>query len=76
MRKLAASVLATAVLAGGSLTGAALAAASPSHPHDHGSSVDRSSSSRHERSPDRSRHDSTSGDRSSYENERGETRDR
>lgn len=77
MRKFTASVLATAVLAGGALTGAALAAPSPSHHFaDRAASIDRSSSTQRASSKDRSRHELSSPDRTSHSRHLDGTRDR
>jgi hypothetical protein len=76
MRKLTASVLATAVLAGGALTGAALAAPSGSHSSDRVASVDRHAAKHSEAAKDRARHESSSRDRTSHARELDSARGR
>jgi hypothetical protein len=77
MRKLTASVLATAAITGGILSGAALAAPTPSHSSaDHVASVDRSSSKQRESAKGRSLHESANRDRSSQTREHSKTHDR
>ena len=74
MRKLTASILATAALAGVAFGGTALAASS--HPSERAASVDRSSSKQRDSSKDRSRHESSSRDRSSTARGRSEANGR
>jgi hypothetical protein len=66
MRKLTASLLAVAVLGGGALTGAAVAATGSSHatPAAAARVADRSPSAQHESSRDTARHERSSRDRS------------
>ena len=76
MRKLTASILATAALAGVAFGGTALAASSPTHPSERAASVDRSSSKQRDSSKDRSRHESSSRDRASTARDRSEANGR
>jgi hypothetical protein len=64
MRKLTASILATAALAGGAFTGVALAAPAASHSSaEQAASLDRNSAKQRDPVRDRSRHESASRDR-------------
>ena len=77
MRKLTASVLATAAIAGGILSGAALAAPTPSHSSAvHVASIERSSSKLSESVKGRAMHESASRDRSLQTQEHSTTHDR
>lgn len=79
MRKLTASILATAVLAGGALSGGALAATPTSHAQGERTSINGNATSR-DRADNRSRHESTTRDRASHDRaaheQRAQTRDR
>jgi len=75
MRKLTASILATAALVSGAFAGAALAATPSSHSKVAHESVDRSPSKR-DRAEHRSRHESASRDRASHEQNHMEAHDR
>ena len=77
MRRLTASVLATAAIAGGVLTGAALAAPTPSHSSAvHVALIERSSSKQGESVKSRAMHESANRDRSLQTHEHSTTHDR
>lgn len=67
MRRLTASFLVATMLAGGALTGVALATPSSARPAEHVSSHERSASSRGERGTDHALHESRAGNRSTHE---------
>lgn len=70
MRKITASVLTTAALAAGVFGGSALAATAPPHPSaDRAASVDRIQSKESQSVKDRSRHESSSRDRTAQHRE-------
>ncbi len=76
MRKLSASILATAALAGGAFSGVAVAASSPSHAAER-ASLDRNAGTRdrsqHNRRPESPSRDRGSRDRSAHERQHAET---
>jgi hypothetical protein len=75
MRKLTASILATATLAGGAFSGVAVAASPPTHPSVERASADHSTS-KQDRAEHQSRHERNSRDRVSSDSQRAESPER